>query len=229
MSHRVILTEGGGDDAFFIVLLKVCGLDKEFTVYKRVQTKEEKEQNLPPLAGKDSFERYLRAIRTGTETTDGVPIDVTVVVVVADCDEDPDRLLLTPDDRSDLICLKFYDGESLYSSIIEPTTPDPCSFQPPMNRIPGDSLDSSNGRLIEAFDTKGGDFIKRGATVLESIIRCPFCRAECLFTSLTLVATTLSPPGRVKAVANDGSDVTFSRGRAVLVGTAETLHGWWTL
>jgi len=67
MSHRVILTEGGGDDAFCQMLLKVCGLDKEFTVYKRIQTKEEKGQNLPPLAGKDSFERYLRAIRTGTE------------------------------------------------------------------------------------------------------------------------------------------------------------------
>ena len=98
-----------------------------------------------------------------------------------------------------------------------------------MDRIPGNSLDSSDGRLIQALDTEGGDFIKPGATVLESIIRCPVCRAERLSTRPALVATSLPPPGRVKAVANDGSDLALSRGRAVLVGTAETLHGWWTL
>ena len=81
-----------------------------------------------------------------------------------------------------------------------------------MNRIPGDSFDSSNGRLVQTFDTEGGDFIKGGATVLESIIRCPGCRAERLPTSLALVATTLSPPGLVKTMANDGSGVAiFSR------------------
>jgi hypothetical protein len=97
-----------------------------------------------------------------------------------------------------------------------------------MDRIPSDSFDASDGRLIQALDT-GGDFIEPGATVLESIVGCPVCRAERLATRLALVATTLPPPGRVKAVAKDGSDVTFSRARAVLVGTAETLHGWWTL
>jgi hypothetical protein len=95
-----------------------------------------------------------------------------------------------------------------------------------MNRVPGNSLDSSDRRLIQTFDTEGGDFIKGRTTVLESIIRCPVCRAECLSTSPALVATTLSLPSRVETVANDGSDFTSSRGRAVLVGTAETLHGW---
>jgi hypothetical protein len=84
-------------------------------------------------------------------------------------------------------------------------------------------------RLIQALDAVRGDFIERGATVLESIIRCPVCRAKRLSTSLAPVATTLSAPGRVEAVTNDGSDLAFSRGRAVLVGKAETLHGWWTL
>ena len=37
--------------------------------------------------------------------------------------------------------------------------------------------------------------------------------AECLSASLTSVATTLPPPGRVEAVAIDGSDVTFFRGK----------------
>ena len=98
-----------------------------------------------------------------------------------------------------------------------------------MDRVPGDSFDSSNGRPIHALDTEGPNFIERGATVLQSITWCLVCRAERLATSLALVATTLSPPGRVKTVPNDGSDFTFSLGRAVLVGTAETLHGWWTL
>ena len=135
-----------------------------------------------------------------------------------DHDEDPDRLLLASDDRSDLIGLKFYRREPSYFSIIEPTTPGGCSFQPTMNRIPGDSLDSSDGGLVQAFDTERGDFIKGRATVLESIIRCAGCRAECLPTSLALVATTLSPPGLVEAMANDGSDAVFPEGGQCLLG-----------
>ena len=80
-----------------------------------------------------------------------------------------------------------------------------------MDRIPGDPLDSSDGRLIQALDTVRGDFIERGATVLESIIRCPVCRAERLSTSLALVATTLSRLRRVEAVANDVTNNRLSR------------------
>ena len=61
------------------------------------------------------------------------------------------------------------------------------------------------------------------------MIRCPDCRAERLPTNLALVATTLSPSSPVKAMANDGPSVAFSRWRAMLVWTAETLHGSWTL
>jgi len=60
-------------------------------------------------------------------------------------------------------------------------------------------------RLVEAFYTESGDFIKGSATVVEAIISCARCRGEGLSTSLALVATTLSPPGRVETVANDGS------------------------
>jgi hypothetical protein len=77
----------------------------------------------------------------------------------------------------------------------------------------------------QTLDAESRDLIKGGTPVLESIIRCPSCRAECLPASLALVATMLSPPGLVEAVANDGSDVAMFRGGAVLVGTAETLHG----
>ena len=97
-----------------------------------------------------------------------------------------------------------------------------------MNGIPGDLRDSSYGGFVEAFHAESRHFIKSGATVLQPIIRCPARRAECLATRLAPVATTLSAPGRVEAVTNDGSGVAFSRGRAVRVGTVETLHGWWT-
>jgi hypothetical protein len=146
-----------------------------------------------------------------------------------DHDEDPDLLLFASDDCSDLIGLKFCSRESLYFSITKPATAGSGSFQPTMNCIPSDSLDSSDGGLVEAFHTESGNFIKRGATVVKSIIRRPDCRTECLSTSLTLVATTISPPSLVKAMANDGSAAAVFRGRAVRIGTSETLHGCWTL
>jgi hypothetical protein len=62
-----------------------------------------------------------------------------------DHDEDPDLLLFASDDCSDLIGLKFRAGESFYFSVIEPTTPCGCPFQPAMNCIAGDPLDSSDG------------------------------------------------------------------------------------
>src|SRR5262249_26092179 len=139
--------------------------------------------------------------------------------------EDPDRLLLVSHNGSDFVRLKFRDGKAFYFSIIKLTATGGCSFQPPMNCVPAEPVDSSDGRLVEAFDTEGGDSIKRRAAVLESIIRCASRRGEDLPARLATIATMLTPPRPVEAVANDGSDVVFSRGRAVLVGTAETLHG----
>ena len=59
--------------------------------------------------------------------------------------EDPDRLLLAPDDRSYLVCLKLYVTASpvvLRSLKRRQETGGP--FQPAMDRIPGDSLHSSD-------------------------------------------------------------------------------------
>src|SRR5215510_5401777 len=58
-----------------------------------------------------------------------------------DCDEKPDQLLLLPDDGSDFIGLKLRNGKALHFSIIEPTTPCGCPFQPTMNWVPGDPLE----------------------------------------------------------------------------------------
>ena len=134
-----------------------------------------------------------------------------------------------PLDRSDLVCLKLYDGEPSYFSIAETTTPDGCPLQPAMYRIPCDSLDSSDGGLVQTFDTEGGDFIEDRTPVLESIMRCTGCRAECLAASPAQVSTVLSPSGLVEAVADDMSSSSLPRQRALPVWTAETLHGSWPL
>lgn len=47
-----------------------------------------------------------------------------------------------------------------------------------MDRVPGDSFDLSNGRLIHVLDTEGGDFIERGASVLELMVRRPDVRTD---------------------------------------------------
>jgi hypothetical protein len=143
--------------------------------------------------------------------------------------KDPDRPLLASDDRLDLIGLKFREGEFSYFLIIEPATPAGCSFQPTMHRIPGDSQGSGNGGFIEAFDSESRNLIKGGSPMLESKISCPTGRAKRLPTSLALVAAALSPLSYLETVANDGSSLGLSRGRAVSVWTDETFHGGWTV
>jgi hypothetical protein len=87
--------------------------------------------------------------------------------------------------------------------------------QPTMNCIPGDSFDSSDGRLVQTLDTQGGDLIKDCTSMLDSIIWRPSCRAKCLPTNLALVATTLPSCCLVEAMANDGCGAAIFRGRAV--------------
>jgi hypothetical protein len=49
--------------------------------------------------------------------------------------EDPDRMFFVSDDRLKLVCLKLYDGECSYFSIVEPTTK--ATFEPAIDGIPG--------------------------------------------------------------------------------------------
>jgi hypothetical protein len=78
--------------------------------------------------------------------------------------------------------------------------------------------------MADLFTPSGGNSIKGGATVLQSIIRCPARWAERLPTNLALVATTLSRLRRVEAVTNDVTNSRLSRQRTLPVWTAETLH-----
>ena len=90
-------------------------------------------------------------------------------------DKDPDRVLLAPDDRADLVCLKLHDDKSRCPSIVEATTGAGGPLQPAINRIPGESLHSSDRRLIQPFDAESRDFIKGRAPVLPSpnVVKLP--------------------------------------------------------
>ena len=92
--------------------------------------------------------------------------------------EDPDWRFLASDDRFDFVCLKLHHREPFIFRSLKRRHQIGCSFKPAMDRIPGNSLDSSNGRFAHAFDAQSRDFIKSGAPVLESIIRCPGRRAN---------------------------------------------------
>jgi hypothetical protein len=69
-----------------------------------------------------------------------------------------------------------------------------------MDRIPSDSLDSSNGRFAQAFDAESRDFIKDATSVLEWMVRRASIRAERLPASPAPVATTLPPRGLVEVM-----------------------------
>jgi hypothetical protein len=86
-----------------------------------------------------------------------------------------------------------------------------CSFQPAMHRVPGNPLNSSDGGLVQAFDTEGGDFIEDCTPVLESLIRCTCCRAERLPTNLATVSTSFPPSCFVEAVTDDTFGRSFFR------------------
>ena len=102
-------------------------------------------------------------------------------------------------------------------------------MQPAINRIPGDSLYSSNRGLVWSLDAERGDLIKSFAPLLESIVGHAGIGTECLTASATTLSTTPPSLGFVKSVANDVSGSAFARQWAFLVWATETLHGFGTV
>jgi len=92
--------------------------------------------------------------------------------------EDPGRCLLTFDDRSDLVGLKFRDLKSGCFFIVEATAAVAGSFQPAVDRIPTDALDARDSRFVQTFDAETANLIKGSAPVLKSIVRSPDIRSE---------------------------------------------------
>jgi hypothetical protein len=113
-------------------------------------------------------------------------------------------------------------------AIVESMTGFGGSFEPAIDRIPGDSLDASNGGLVQAFDAEGGNLAEGRATMLESMVRRRSAHAEGLAASLAPVSTTPPPFRPVEAVADDPSGSGLSQQWAFPVCAAETLHCSWT-
>ncbi|MCZ6491084.1 MAG: hypothetical protein O7A06_11210, partial [Acidobacteria bacterium] len=67
------------------------------------------------------------------------------------------------------------------------------------------------------------------SSVLESMIQSPAVPAEGFPATLTSVSTTFPPLGLVDSITDDGGGSRFSPQRALLVGSSETLHGYWIL
>jgi hypothetical protein len=98
------------------------------------------------------------------------------------------------------------------------------AFEPAIDGIPADLLDTSDRRLIQAFDAEDGDLVEGRATMFESLVRRPGVGAEGLTASLASVSTTPSPFCPVEAVTHDSSGSGFPCQRAVLVCATVTLH-----
>ena len=141
--------------------------------------------------------------------------------------EDPDRLLLALGDRSDLVGLKLRGPEPGCVLIVEATTGVARFFQPAIDSIPADVLDSGDRRLVQAFDAQSRNLIKGGAAVLEPIVRRPGIGAERFLACLASVSTTPSPTSLIETKTDDLSGSGFSRRQAFPVRTAETFHGFW--
>jgi hypothetical protein len=102
------------------------------------------------------------------------------------------------------------------------------SCEPPIDRIPGDLLDTSDRCLVQAFDAESGDLVEGRATMLESMVRSLGVRAEGLAASPASVSTPPSPFRPVEAVADDPSSIGFSQQWAFPVCATEAHHCCWT-
>jgi hypothetical protein len=125
--------------------------------------------------------------------------------------EDPGRLLLTLNDRSDLVGLKLGGPEPVYSLIVEATTAVAGFLQPAIDGIPADACDPGNRRLVQAFDAESRHLIKGSAPMLESIVRSPGVGAKRLLAGLASISTTFPPTGLIEAKTDHVSGPGFSQ------------------
>jgi hypothetical protein len=101
------------------------------------------------------------------------------------------RLLLTLDDHSDLVGLKLRGPEPGCLFIIEATATVSRFFQPAIDGIPSEALDSGDRGLVHAFNAESRNLIRSGAAVLKPIR--PGIGAKRLLARLASVSTALSP------------------------------------
>jgi hypothetical protein len=146
-----------------------------------------------------------------------------------DGSKDPNgRLLFAPDHSADLIGLQFADLDPGDPLMVESTTRGSGPFQPSIHGVPGNLLDSGDGRLVHTLDAESGDFIEHSSAMLEAVIDSATVPAEGPAATLASEATTFAPPSWVESKTNDHSQRWFWLQQTGYVWTAEFLHGAWT-
>src|SRR5262249_20494495 len=152
-------------DDSFIELKSVCGYQRNVSVRRSFSNTPKQGQGVLVAASAD----HGRRPKSGPDL-DGC--------------EDPDRLLLTLDDRSDFVGLNLHCVEPGYFLSVEAAAAVARFFQPAIDRIPADALDAGDSRLVQAFDAETRDLIKGGAAMLKPIVRTARIGAERLLACL---------------------------------------------
>jgi len=129
---------------------------------------------------------------------------------------------------AELVCLKFYNGESCYFLIVEPTTRVSCLFEPASDGVPGNLLNSGNRGFVHTLDAESSDFIEGSSAMLEAVIDCAPILAESPATAFTAEPLTFSPASRVETGTNDHFRSGFGLRGTFRIRTTETFHGYWT-
>src|SRR5262252_571649 len=125
-------------------------------------------------------------------------------------DQDPDRLLFTLSDRSDLVGLKLGGPEPGCFLIVEAAAALAGFFQPAIDGIPADTLDAGDSRLVQTFYAESRHLIKGSAAMLKSKVRSPSVGAECSLAGLASISTAPSPTSLIETKTDDVFGNSFS-------------------
>jgi hypothetical protein len=124
--------------------------------------------------------------------------------------KDPDgRLLFAADERAYLVRLQFVDLNPGGSSVIESTTRSSGLFQPAIHGVPGNLLDSGDGRFIHTLNTHNGELIEHCSANLEPVIDGAAGAAKGLAAGIASEATTSAPASLLETETNDDSQRWF--------------------
>jgi len=135
-------------------------------------------------------------------------------------------LIFAADQRANLIGLQFADLDLGDPSMVEQTTGGSGLFQPVIHCIPGNMLDSGDGRFVDSLDAESGNLIEHGSAMLEAVIDRAAVSAEGPATTLASESSAFSPAGLVESKTNNYGQRGAGSYQALRIWTAETFHGF---
>ena len=122
-------------------------------------------------------------------------------------------LIFAADQRADLVRLQFTDSNLGDLFMVEATARGSSFLQPVSCRIPGNLLDSGDGRLVDTLDAESGNLIEHGSAMLEAVINRAAVSAESPVTTLASESSAFSPPSLVESKTNNPSPRGFGSQR----------------